>query len=541
MRKRLFKGQDHPDLATSLNNLAFLYRAQGKLGAAEPLFKDALEMRKRLFKGQDHPDLAGSLNDLAFLYRDQGKLGDAEPLFKDALEMRKRLFKGQDHPDLAISLNNLASLYHAQGKLIDAEPLLKDALEMRTRLFKGQDHPDLAQSLNNLAGLYRAQGKLGDAEPLFKDALEMRKRLSKGQDHPDLACSLNNLAILYQDQGKLGDAEPLFKDALELYRRLAVAFAQDKTEGETLTLLAHQPLTRDAYLSTALGHETDPAGVYAQVWADKGYIARAYERRLLQARAVATDPKAAGMLADLTDARRRRAELLLAPATKDPATLAQRKQDIATYEACIEEKTRELKVLLPASVRADKLAAAIPSDLQKALPADAAVVDFLRFVHFEHDKDKPGKAGETRTRRYLAFVVTKEKVAWVDLDIAEMIEPAVNAWRSRHHQRQGDAPGNCGEGTRTGLAEGAPGTAGCHQDGVCVPGRSAVPGAFRGVARRQARHHPAGRFRGGDDPARTVPARQAVAARPNQEPADKCTGRRRSEVRRGNRVSNTCP
>jgi CHAT domain-containing protein len=344
-------------------------------------------MRKRLSKGQDHPDLAGSLNDLAFLYRDQGKLDDVEPLFKDALEMRKRLFKGQDHPDLAISLNNLAALYKDQGKL--------DA-----------------------------------AEPLLKDALEMRKRLSKGQDHPDLATSLNNLAFLYRAQGRLGDAETLFKDALELYRRLAVAFAQDKTEGETLTLLAHQPLTRDAYLSAAWGHKTDPAGVYAQVWADKGYIARAYERRLLQARAVATDPKAARTLANLTDARRRRAELLLAPASKDPATLAQRKQDIATYEACIEEKTRELKVLLPAIVRADKLAAAIPSDLQQALPAGSAVVDFLQFVHIEHDKDKPGRAGETWTRRYLAFVVTKEKVAWVDLDIAEKIEPAVNAWRA---------------------------------------------------------------------------------------------------------------
>ena len=150
-------------------------------------------------------------------------------------------------------------------------------------------------------------------------------------------------------QGKLGDAEPLFKDALAMYRRLAVTFSQDKTEGETLTLLARQPLTRDLYLSTARGHTADPAGVYAQVWADKGYIARVYERRLLQARAAASDPKAGQTLADLTDARRRRAELLLVSASKDPATLAQRQQDIVTYEVRIEEKTRELKVLLPAS------------------------------------------------------------------------------------------------------------------------------------------------------------------------------------------------
>ena len=428
MNQRLFKGQDHPNLALSMNNLAFLYCAQGKMGAAEPLFKDALEMRKRLFKGQDHPDLAQSLSNLAALYQAQGKLAAIEPLYKDALEMRKRLFKGQDHTDLATSLNNLAALYLDQGKLDVAEPLCKDALEMRKRLLKGQDHPDLAGSLNNLAGLYQVQGKLGAAEPFYKDALEMRKRLSKGQDHPNLGQSLYNLGFLYMAQGKQGNAEPLFKDALEMYRRLAEAFAQDKTEGETLTLLAQQPLTLDAYLSTA--REDDPAEVYSQVWAAKGSIARVYERRLSQARAAAADPMAARVLADLADTRRRHADLLLATASKDPATLAQRKQDIATYENRIEKMTRELKLLLPAGVRADKLALATPSDLQKALPIDVAVVDFLRFNHIEHNKDKPGKAGETWTPHYLAFVVTKEKVARVDLDAADTIEPAVNAWRA---------------------------------------------------------------------------------------------------------------
>ena len=317
---------------------------------AEPLLKDALEMYKRLFKGQDHPDLAQSLNNLALLYQLQEKLGDAEPLFKDALEMYKRLSNSQDHPKLATSLNNLASLYYDQDKPSDAEPLYKDALEMYKRLFKGQDHPDLARSLNNLAVLYSTQGKLGDADSLYKDALEMHKRLCNGQDNPELAHSLNNLASLSRTQGKLGDAESLYKDALGMYRRLAVAFAQDKTEGETLTLLARQPHARDSYLSLARDHGSEPAGVYAQLWADKGYVARAYERRLLRARAATTtDPAAVQALTDMTDARRRRAELLLAPVTNDPATLAQRQKDIRTYETRIEAKTRELKTLLPTS------------------------------------------------------------------------------------------------------------------------------------------------------------------------------------------------
>ncbi|MFB3092737.1 MAG: tetratricopeptide repeat protein [Dehalococcoidia bacterium] len=35
-------GPDHPAMGTSLNNLAALYKAQGKYAAAEPLYKRAL-------------------------------------------------------------------------------------------------------------------------------------------------------------------------------------------------------------------------------------------------------------------------------------------------------------------------------------------------------------------------------------------------------------------------------------------------------------------------------------------------------------------
>ena len=213
--RRLFTG-DHLDVASSLNNLASLYDSQGKYSEAEPLLLDALEMTRRLFTS-DHPNVASSLNNLAVLYRNQGKYSEAEPLLLDALEMRKRLFTG-DHPDVATSLNNLALLYDSQGKYSEAEPLYLDVLEMTKRLFTG-DHPNVATSLNNLASLYRNQGKYSEAEPLYLDALEMRKRLFTG-DHPVVATSLNNLALLYKNQGKYSEAEPLYLEALAMSERV---------------------------------------------------------------------------------------------------------------------------------------------------------------------------------------------------------------------------------------------------------------------------------------------------------------------------------
>ncbi len=214
VRTRL--GQDHPDVPTSLNNLASLYHSQGRYGEAEPLFQKALELRQRLL-GQDHPDVANSLSNLALLYYSQGRYSEAEPLFQQALKLGQRLL-GQDYPGVVQSLNNLASLYHSQGRYSEAEPLFQQALELRQRLL-GQDHPDVAQSLNNLASLYHSQGRYSEAEPLFQQASELRQRLL-GQDHPDVAQSLNNLASLYHSQGRYSEAEPLFQQALELRQRL---------------------------------------------------------------------------------------------------------------------------------------------------------------------------------------------------------------------------------------------------------------------------------------------------------------------------------
>ena len=423
MRKRLFRG-DHSDVARNLSQLADLYRDLGRYAAAEPLYKDALAMYKRLFEG-DHPAVADSLNSLAGLLELQGKYAEAEPLYKSSLDIRKRLFKG-DHPEVADTLNNLALLYEAQKKYASAEPLCRDALEMRKRLFKG-DHGAVAQGLNNMAYVRKVQGHYAEAESLYRDALAMRKRLFTG-DHPDLIQSTSNLAFLYQAEGKFADAERLYCEALAMDRRLVARYAGQKSEGEALTFIASLPLTRDGFLTNALNRKSDPVAVYEELWASKGLLARIYEQRQQAAR-VATDPKVADLLWQLVEARRRRAELLLASEVKDPTTRTKREDDLKELEKRLTVLGRDLRPLLPTVARAEGLARVTPTEFREVLPAGTVVVDFLRYTFFEYDTDKPGKAGEKWTVRYLAFVVTRDKVAWVDLDTAAKIEPAVGEWR----------------------------------------------------------------------------------------------------------------
>ena len=203
-------GPNHPDVATSLNNLAELYKSQGKYAEAEPLYRRSLSIDEKVY-GENHPDVATSLNNLAALYESQGKYAEAEPLYGRSLEILEKQL-GENHPNVATSLNNLALLYYTQEKYGEAEPLYKRSLLIREKQL-GENHPQVATSLNNLAGLYDSQGKYGEAEPLYRRSLLILEK-QLGENHPNVATSLNNLALLYYTQEKYGEAEPLYKRSL---------------------------------------------------------------------------------------------------------------------------------------------------------------------------------------------------------------------------------------------------------------------------------------------------------------------------------------
>ena len=205
-------GPDHPDVATMLNNLAELNRAQGRYAEAEPLYNRSLEIREKAL-GPDHPSVATALNNLAALYQSQGRYAEAEPLCKRSLKITEKAL-GPDHPSVATMLNNLAALYQSQGRYGEAQALFKRSLKIKEKAL-GPHHPSVATALNNLAELYRSQGKYAEAEPLYERSLEIREK-ALGPDHPDVAATLNNMATLYESQGRYAEAEPLYKRALKI-------------------------------------------------------------------------------------------------------------------------------------------------------------------------------------------------------------------------------------------------------------------------------------------------------------------------------------
>jgi WD40 repeat protein len=118
-------------LAESLISQGEKYFAEKDYARVESLDRQALEIRKKAL-GEDHPDYALSLNNLANLHYSERDYARAEPLYRQALEIRKTAL-GENHPDYATSLEGLAGLYQARGEKTRAEPLLRQAAEIRKK------------------------------------------------------------------------------------------------------------------------------------------------------------------------------------------------------------------------------------------------------------------------------------------------------------------------------------------------------------------------------------------------------------------------
>jgi tetratricopeptide (TPR) repeat protein len=191
----------------------------------ERLYKDQLA-RDETVLGPEHPDVASSLNGLAELYRRGWKFTEAEPLYTRSLAIREKVL-GPEHPDTVRSLNGLAELYWAQERYSEAEPLYRRYVAISGEALRVEDK---LEPLRNLAELYRAQGRYAEAEALYKRLLAIEE---KRQDDVLAAGLLDELGQLRAEQGDQKAAMEYFERSLALYERRGLY------SRSTLNLIAH--------------------------------------------------------------------------------------------------------------------------------------------------------------------------------------------------------------------------------------------------------------------------------------------------------------
>jgi tetratricopeptide (TPR) repeat protein len=216
-----------------MNNLAALYRTEGRYVDAEPLVIQVLAVRRRVL-GEEHRETLITRSNLARLYQDQRLFARAEPLFASILEIRRRTL-GPEHPDTLNSMNSLARVYLDQKQFAQAQPLFVKVLEARRRVL-GARHPDTLDTLVRLASLYLGQRESAQAEPLLREALQAQEQA----DPDSWQCSETRslLGASLAGQARFSEAEPLllagyqglvrWKDTLPWENRSAPQQAADR-------------------------------------------------------------------------------------------------------------------------------------------------------------------------------------------------------------------------------------------------------------------------------------------------------------------------
>ena len=211
IRQSLY-GENHTDLATSMNNLGLLYKKMQNLPKAEEFYLKSLKNNENLF-GEKHSEVATSLNNLGLLYFSMNNLEKAEENQIKSLKIRQEIL-GETHPDVAVSLNNLGMVYYNMGKLTEAQENFQKSLKVYQSIF-GENHSDVALSLNNLGLLCKNRGNVNRAEEYYQKSLKIYQNIF-GENHPDVATALNNLGGLYYNIWDLQKAEEFFLKSLKI-------------------------------------------------------------------------------------------------------------------------------------------------------------------------------------------------------------------------------------------------------------------------------------------------------------------------------------
>ena len=185
MHRALWGAQPYPDFAASLNDLGLmLYYDKGDYDHAEQLLRESMAMKRRLL-GDKHPEIATSLSNLADVLHNKGDLVGAEKQYQQSLAMYRELL-GNEHPSVARTLNNLAFVYYDKGDVRAALETERESLAIYRKDFSG-DNPEVARAVHSgvrLSQPFRCAA-LAPAKHLLHDQYPNRRK--PGRDLTALA------------------------------------------------------------------------------------------------------------------------------------------------------------------------------------------------------------------------------------------------------------------------------------------------------------------------------------------------------------------
>lgn len=212
----LVQWKRHADLGGS-------YFESGESRLAIEQFERALDI-KRAYQGEEHPDNAMLLSNLAAAHSRLGENIRALSLLERALAIRERVV-GPESALLIVPLNNLASTLTDVGRATDAIPVVRRAIAIAESKL-GPDNLQIVYAQTTLGGALTASDKLAEAEDVLIATLARAERVG-GVDHVIVASVLETTIELRRRQRRDHEALVLAQRAIALRERVQGAAAAD--------------------------------------------------------------------------------------------------------------------------------------------------------------------------------------------------------------------------------------------------------------------------------------------------------------------------
>ena len=182
-------------LAAALNNIGYIYNAQGETKKALGYFSQSLKISEEL---GDKKEIAFSLNNIIETLNGQGEAIEVLDYLSRSIKKREEEILSKS--DMAISLNNIGALYNSRGQVKEALGYYSRSLKIREEI---GDKEGIASSLNNIGVIYIKQGQVKEALGYYNRSLKIREEIG---DKSGMASSLNNIGVIYKDLGQLNEA-----------------------------------------------------------------------------------------------------------------------------------------------------------------------------------------------------------------------------------------------------------------------------------------------------------------------------------------------
>ena len=425
------KMKDPSQAASMILAVAQVYSLGGQTDWARPLeakgeklYREAIATIEKE-SGPTDWRLVGPLVSLAGLHSGRKEFDQAEKLYRRLMAIEEAQRKTQKGPQSSLGsvgwMYQLAYLERRRGRPQNAVPLFTKVRDAYQKTYGGYMADTVDQQI---ADVWREMGKYKQARTLLERVVKSTRK-TWGPRHPMLSYQLESLSLLDLAEGKTKPALGLLRQALDIQEpNLALVLATG-TESDHATYfgrIAHQ-LSLVVSLNARYAPKDPAAAELAMttILRRKGRIldAAASSVAALRGQLSADDQK---LLDQLAAGRAQLAKLILA-GPKATATPDEYTAEVARLESEVkrlEDQVRRKSAAYRATSQPIELAR-----VQKAIPADAALVEMVLYQPF--DAKKWGMDVKLEPRRYAAYLVGRSGAPrWIDLGQADAIDTAAD-------------------------------------------------------------------------------------------------------------------